>query len=173
MPVVTKVTLGDLVHRLAESYETEAPQVAEAEERLGIELPAALKELYHRSQGNSLPIHRVYIPLVHLDKIHEDEHCLNPFYGYNWIVNAEWLKSMDDLRKGSTWGDEEPFWPENLDKLIILNARDGIWTFLDYRATNQPRVCVIAQLDENWEQRCHQFSDFEEFVNSLVRVKWD
>ena len=150
--------------------------IAEAEERLGVKLPEALRTLYRRQDGGALGE-----PLVALKPDPQDcyEDWAPAFSGrYN---DLRPLRDLQTLRQVHLEhfdhcikkGEEPAEWGEGTEKIVFLDLSDGAGAALDYRLGDAPQVALI-ELDEDGAPSFKlSFADFAAFFAALRREAQD
>lgn len=135
-----------------------------AETRLGVRLPDTLRALYRTLNGGY--VGWMYVPLVPNP---------GPFYD-DWrgafSIDYSSLASLEKLRTVaehySDFTDDPEDLPANAAHLVVLQARYGDMTLLDYSAGPRPRVLIV-----NYDKPAGQdpvdvvFDDFDAFFAAL------
>lgn len=138
--------------------------IAAAETRLGVRLPDTLRELYRKLNGGY--VGWLYVPLVPKPApVHEDWRGV-------FSIDYSSLASLDKLRTVAEhyldFTDDPEDVPANAEHLIVLQARYGDMTLLDYSAGPRPRVLIV-----NYDKAPGQdpvdlvFDDFDQFFAAL------
>jgi hypothetical protein len=148
--------------------EASEEMIAAAEDRLAVRLPDTLRALYHIMDGGY--VGRLYVPL-------KDEP--GPRYE-DWrgafSIDYSSLAALDGLRTVAAhyadFTDDPADLPEHADRLVVLQARYGDMTLLDYSRGPQPRVLLV-----DYDRAAGAgpidaaFEDFDAFFRALRRER--
>ncbi|MGJ7575096.1 SMI1/KNR4 family protein [Variovorax sp. RB2P76] len=141
-------------------------EIATAEERIGFRLPESLRALYRMLDGGY--VGTLYVPLktdpgpVYDDwrgAFSIDYSSLSPLTGLR-TVRAHYEDFTDDP-------DDMP---THADKLLVLQARYGDMTLLDYSRPGEPQVSIV-DFDRNGDLADISFESFDDFFLALRRPK--
>lgn len=150
-------------------------KIAEAEARLGVELPDSLRALYRVQNGGSLS--ELCIPLTDKGPALQFSDVLTPFSGHNDLRPTEWLESAWDTFL--SFGDPEdketygPLFSNGTDRMIVLSQWYRETLFLDYNLPGEPRVGFVDFDTDDWTERVHYWPDFSSFYGALRRFTSD
>jgi hypothetical protein len=145
-------------------------KIIEAETRLGVRLPVALRELYFVQNGGS--VNSVCVPKPGIAMPHRFDDVIMPFSGYDDLYPTENIRSVHQAI--SDYADPEAEaerFPENCQRMLILAQWYRETLFLDYRGGPDPKVGFVDLDDDGWAERCVWWADFETFFASLRHYK--
>lgn len=148
-----------------------AAMLAQTEERLGVKLPQTLREIYLIQDGGALPTY--FVP-KYLGAPKTDEGWVSAFaHDYNDLRPLAQLASLyDDYIQDfdPEYSDpaEKDAWIPSSEKLIILTARSGYGTALDYRSGPEPGVLLFDNNHSTPELK--RFETFDEFFAALREI---
>ena len=138
--------------------------IATAETRLGVRLPDTLRALYRKLNGG-------YVGWLYLPRVPNP----GPFYD-DWrgafSIDYSSLVPLDKLRTVaehySDFTDDPEDVPANAEHLIVLQARYGDMTLLDYSAGPRPRVLIVDYGKAPGQDPVDLvFDDFDQFFAAL------
>lgn len=138
--------------------------IAAAETRLGVLLPDRLRALYRVLNGGY--VGWLYVPLVpNPGPVYDD-------WRGAFSIDYSSLASLDKLRTVaehySDFTDDPEDLPANAQDLIVLQARYGDMTLLDYSAGPRPRVLIVDYDKASGEDPVDLvFDDFDQFFAAL------
>jgi hypothetical protein len=139
--------------------------IAAAEARLGVRLPETLRALYGVMNGGY--VGWLYVPLTANPKPVYDDWRGAFSIDYSSLVPVERLRTVAEHYEDFTHDPEDV--PANADRLVILQARYGDMTLLDYSRGPAPRV-LIVDFDKMGEDPIDiAFDTFDEFFAALRR----
>lgn len=143
--------------------------ITAAEDRLGVRLPETLRALYLIMNGGY--VGWLYVPLKADPKPVYDDWRGAFSIDYSSLAPLEQLRTVADHYADFT--DDPDEIPADADHLIVLQARYGDMTLLDYSRGPQPRV-LIVDYDRADEQPVDiAFEDFDAFFAALRRDRPD
>lgn len=159
---------GGLVEKrpLAASEE----MLAAAERRLGVQLPDTLRALYRIMDGGY--VGKLYVPLKGEPGPRYDD------WRGAFSIDYSSLAALDQLRTVAEhyadFTDDPDDLPKDADRLVVLQARYGDMTLLDYSGGPEPRVLIVdydraagkGPVDATYE-------DFDTFFRALRRERDD
>lgn len=140
--------------------------IAAVEERIGFRLPESLRALYRILDGGY--VGDLYVPLKAEPAPVFDDWCGAFSIDYSSLVPLENLRTVADHYDDFTHDPEDV--PENASRLVILQARYGDMTLLDYSKPGEPRV-LIVDFDRNGDLTDIEFETFDAFFQALRRPK--
>lgn len=138
--------------------------IAAAETRLGVRLPDTLRALYRKLNGGY--VGWLYVPLVpNPGPVYDD-------WRGAFSIDYSSLASLDELRTVaehySDFTDDLEDLPANAEHLIVLQARYGDMTLLDYSVGPRPRVLIVDYDKAPGHDPVDlAFDDFDEFFAAL------
>ncbi|CAN5410893.1 hypothetical protein BH11ACT6_BH11ACT6_09090 [soil metagenome] len=138
--------------------------ISAAEMRLGVRLPDRLRALYRVLNGGY--VGWLYVPLVpNPGPVYDD-------WRGAFSIDYSSLASLDKLRTVaehySDFTDDPEDLPANAQDLIVLQARYGDMTLLDYSAGPRPRVLIVDYDKASGEDPVDLvFDDFDQFFAAL------
>lgn len=138
--------------------------IAAAETRLGVRLPDTLRALYRKLNGGY--VGWLYVPLVpNPGPVYDD-------WRGAFSIDYSSLAPLDKLRTVaehySDFTDDPEDLPANAEHLIVLQARYGDMTLLDYSAGPRPRVLIVDYDKASGEDPVDLvFEDFDQFFAAL------
>jgi SMI1 / KNR4 family (SUKH-1) len=139
--------------------------IAADEARLGIRLPETLRTLYGVMNGGH--VGWLYVPLTANPKPVYDDWRGAFSIDYSSLAPLEELRTVAEHYADFT--DDPDDIPSNADRLVILQARYGDMTLLDYSQGPEPRV-LIVDFDKMGEDPIDiAFDTFAEFFAALRR----
>lgn len=139
-----------------------------AEARLGVRLPDMLRALYGRMNGGY--VGWLYVPLKRdAGPFHDDWRGAFSI-DYSSLATLAELRTVAEHYEDFTHDPEDV--PAGADKLVVLQARYGDMTLLDYTRGPQARV-LIADFDRQpgVEPVDIAFESFDDFFAALRRVR--
>lgn len=142
--------------------------IAAAEARLGFSLPDTLRALYGRMNGGY--VGWLYVPLKRdAGPFHDDWRGAFSI-DYSSLATLAELRTVAEHYEDFTHDPEDV--PAGADKLVVLQARYGDMTLLDYTRGPQARV-LIADFDRQpgVEPVDIAFESFDHFFAALRRVR--
>ena len=143
--------------------------IAAAEERLGVRLPETLRALYRIMNGGY--VGWLYVPLKADPKPVYDDWRGAFSIDYSSLAPLERLRTVAEHYADFT--DDPDEIPADADRLIVLQARYGDMTLLDYSRGPQPRV-LIGDYDRVDEDPVDiAFENFDTFFAALRRDRPD
>lgn len=148
-----------------------AAMIAQAEARLGVALPPSLRDIYSLQDGGGLPIY--YVPkFAAAPKVYS--HWVTAFADdYNDLKPLAQLSTLHDHYMeyfDPEYSDpaEKETWLRGADKLVVLTARTGYGTALDYRKGETPGVLLFDNNADSPELM--HFDSFDAFMAALHEV---
>lgn len=139
-------------------------QIAATEARLGVVLPALLRQLYLRHDGGF--VGDLYVPRT------ADPRPLHDDWRGAFSIDYSSLAPLEDLRSVADhyadFTDDEDEVPDEAARRIVLQARYGDMTLLDYSQGTIPRV-LIVNYDKAGDPIDITFESFETFFAALRR----
>jgi hypothetical protein len=145
--------------------------IAEAERRLGKQLPEGLRRIYRVQNGGSvggLAIAKVADPRPVYDDWFE------PFSGYSDLLPLEKLRTVHDSvtdYADPDDPDQADSFPDGAAERVVLAQWYRETLFLDYRLPGEPRVGFTNFDDDDAEQKTIWFADFDAFFALLRRTE--
>lgn len=139
--------------------------IVAAEERLGIRLPETLRSLYGVMNGGY--VDWLYVPLKADPKPVYDDWRGAFSIDYSSLAPLEKLRTVTDHYHDFT--DDPDEIPAGADHLVILQARYGDMTLLDYSRGPQPRVLLVDYDKYGGDPIDIVFDDFDTFFAALRR----
>lgn len=143
-----------------------------AEDRLGVQLPQTLRQLYLLQDGGALPPY--FVPQYDgAPKTHEnwssafadDYNDLRPLAQLKTLYD-DYMEYFDPEYSDPTAKED---WLPSPEKLVILTARTGYGTALDYRKGPEPGVLLF---DNNLnEPELKRFETFDAFMTDLREIQ--
>lgn len=139
-------------------------RIAEAEQRLGVRLPETLRKLYRIMDGG-------YVGWMHVALKGDPRPLYEDWRGafsidYSSLAPLRRLTTVAAHYEDFTHEPEEV--PTDAEHMIILQARYGDMTLLDYSQGPEPRV-VIADFDKQRDPVDITFENFDTFFAALRR----
>ncbi len=146
-------------------------KIAEAQSRLGIQLPARLVEIYLHQNGGSINAICVPKPGIAQPRLYED--VITPFSGYNDLYPLEIVNSLHEAITNYADPESQPeAFPEGCERMFVLARWYSETLFLDYRQSGEPRVGFVNFEDLfNWQDRCQWWSNFDAFFAQCRHYK--
>jgi cell wall assembly regulator SMI1 len=141
-------------------------EIAAAEERIGFRLPQSLRGLYRIMNGGN--VGELYVPLKAQPGLVYDDWRGAFSIDYSSLNPLERLRTVREHYEDFT--DDPDEFPANADKLIVLQARYGDMTLLDYSEPGEPRVSIV-DFDKNGDLPDIAFDTFDDFFKALRRPK--
>lgn len=141
-------------------------EIAAAEERIGFRLPQSLRGLYHIMNGGN--VGELYVPLKAKPGPVYDDWRGAFSIDYSSLNPLERLRTVREHYEDFT--DDPDEFPANADKLLVLQARYGDMTLLDYSKPGEPRVSIV-DFDKNGDLPDIAFDTFDDFFKALRRPK--
>jgi hypothetical protein len=141
--------------------------IVAAEERLGVRLPEKLRQLYGVMNGGY--VDWLYVPLTADPKPVYDDWRGAFSIDYSSLVPVEKLRTVTEHYNDFTHDPDEI--PADADRLIILQARYGDMTLLDYSRGPEPRVLIVDYDKYNEDPLDIAFDDFDSFFAALRRQR--
>jgi SMI1 / KNR4 family (SUKH-1) len=135
------------------------------EERLGVRLPEKLRRLYGVMNGGY--VDWLYVPLTADPKPVYDDWRGAFSIDYSSLVPVEKLRTVTEHYNDFT--DDPDEIPADADNLIVLQARYGDMTLLDYSRGPEPRVLLVDYDKYNEDPIDIVFDDFDSFFAALRR----
>jgi SMI1 / KNR4 family (SUKH-1) len=141
-------------------------EIAIAQERIGFRLPESLRALYRMLDGGY--VGTLYVPLkTNPGPVYDD---------WRGAFSIDY-SSLNPLKKLRTvrahyedFTDDPDDMPAHADKLLVLQARYGDMTLLDYSRPGEPRVSIV-DFDKNGDLADITFESFDDFFLALRRPK--
>lgn len=140
--------------------------ISEAERRIGFQLPKGLRELYRVLDGGY--VGELYVPLKAAPEPVYDEWRGAFSIDYSSLCPLKKLRTVREYYEDFT--DDPDDMPANADKLLVLQARYGDMTLLDYSRPGEPRVSIV-DFDRNGDLTDVEFETFSDFFQALRRPK--
>jgi len=144
-------------------------KIAEAEARLGLQLPEGLRAIYRLHNGGSIAdVCIIKDGVEGTDLRHED--ILTPFSGYNDLNPLEQLVTARDSFLDFASPDEDiyaPLFEGGTDKMIVLAQWYRETLFLDYNQPGEPRVGFTDFDNDDWQNHTQYWSNFGTFFAAL------
>ncbi|BBY50459.1 hypothetical protein MARA_39270 [Mycolicibacterium arabiense] len=138
--------------------------IAAAETRLGVRLPDTLRALYRVLNGGY--VGWLYVPLVPNPRPVYDDWRGAFSIDYSSLASLETLRTVAEHYADFTHDPEDL--PENAEHLIVLQARYGDMTLLDYSGGPPPRVLLVNYDKAPGEDPVDlAFDDFDQFFAAL------
>ena len=139
--------------------------IAEAEERLGVRLPVTLRKLYRIMNGGY--VGSLYVPLKADPKPVYDDWRGAFSIDYSSLAPLERLRTVAEHYADFTDDPDEV--PAGADSLVILQARYGDMTLLDYSGGPEPRVLIVDYDKSGDDPIDIAFDTFDAFFGALRR----
>ena len=138
--------------------------IAAAETRLGVHLPDTLRALYRVLNGGY--VGWLYVPLVpNPGPVYDDWRGAFSI-DYSSLASLDTLRTVAEHYSEFTHDPEDV--PKNAEHLIVLQARYGDMTLLDYSVGPQPRVLIVNYDKTPGEDPVDlAFDDFDQFFVAL------
>lgn len=152
-------------------FAANAAMIAEAEARLGFRLPEGLKQIYARRDGGY--VGALYAPRVKTPSQSYDDWRGAFAIDYSSLRPLEKLATVAEHYENFTHDEDEV--PKDADRLVILEARYGDMTLLDYSRTDQNPPVLLVDFDKHGgaDPVDLRFPDFDAFLAALRRdVMW-
>ncbi len=143
--------------------------IAAAEERLGVRLPETLRALYRIMNGGY--VGWLYVPLKADPKPVYDDWRGAFSIDYSSLAPLEQLRTVAEHYADFT--DDPDEIPADAENLVVLQARYGDMTLLDYSRGPQPRVLIVDYDRAAEEPVDIAFEDFDAFFAALRRDRPD
>ncbi|MBB4003216.1 SMI1/KNR4 family protein [Aurantimonas endophytica] len=140
-----------------------AAEIEETETRFGVHLPEELRQLYRISNGGY--VGEMYVPAKPRPWPHNDWRGAFSI-DYSSLAPLEKLRTVEEHY--NDWTDDPDEIPADASRLIVLQARYGDMTLLDYDAGPEPRV-LLVDFDGNGNLKDVAFDDFDSFFEQLRR----
>ena len=138
--------------------------IAAAETRLGVRLPDTLRALYRKLNGGY--VGWLYLPLVPNPGPFYDDWRGAFSIDYSSLAPLDKLRTVAEHYSDFTHDPEDL--PANAEHLIVLQARYGDMTLLDYSAGPRPRVLIVDYDKAAGEDPVDLvFEDFDQFFAAL------
>lgn len=138
--------------------------IAAAETRLGVRLPDTLRALYRKLNGGY--VGWLYLPLVPNPGPFYDDWRGAFSIDYSSLAPLDKLRTVAEHYSDFTHDPEDV--PANADHLIVLQARYGDMTLLDYSAGPPPRVLIVDYDKAPGQDPVDlAFDDFDRFFAAL------
>lgn len=141
-------------------------QLAATEERLGFRLPESLRALYRMLDGGY--VGTLYVPLK------ADPRPVYDDWRGAFSIDYSSLSALKDLRTVRAHYEDFTHDPDDMpahaDTLVVLQARYGDMTLLDYSRPGEPRVSIV-DFDRNGDLADITFETFDAFFRALRRPK--
>lgn len=143
--------------------------ITAAETRLGVALPQALRQLYRIMNGGH--VGPLYVPRKEAPRPVYDDWRGAFSIDYSALAPVERLRTVAEHYDDFT--DDPDEIPDGADRLVILQARYGDMTVLDYANRARPRV-LITDFDRfDGDPIDVAFDDFDAFFAALRRPRDD
>lgn len=141
-------------------------EIAIAEERIGFRLPESLRALYRMLDGGY--VGTLYVPLkIAPGPVYDD-------WRGAFSIDYSSLSPLKNLRTVRAHYEDFTHDPDDMpahaDKLLVLQARYGDMTLLDYSRPGEPRVSIV-DFDRNGDLADITFETFDDFFQALRRPK--
>jgi len=142
--------------------------LAATEARLGFRLPDTLRQLYGRMNGGY--VGWLYVPLKRdAGPFHDDWRGAFSI-DYSSLAAVEKLRTVAEHYEDFTHEPEDV--PAGADQLVVLQARYGDMTLLDYTRGPQARVLIVDfDRQSGVEPVDIAFENFDDFFAALRRVR--
>ncbi|WP_431113109.1 SMI1/KNR4 family protein [Variovorax paradoxus] len=141
-------------------------QVAAAEDRIGFSLPEGLRALYRMLDGGY--VGALYVPLKSDPGPVFDDWRGAFSIDYSSLCPLKALRTVRAHYEDFT--DDPDDMPAQADKLLVLQARYGDMTLLDYAQPGEPRVRIV-DFDRHGDVPDLSFESFDAFFQALRRPK--
>ncbi|MGJ7573587.1 SMI1/KNR4 family protein [Variovorax sp. RB2P76] len=141
-------------------------EIAAAEERTGFRLPESLRALYRMLDGGY--VGALYVPLkMDPGPVYDD-------WRGAFSIDYSSLSPLKNLRTVRAhyedFTDDPDDMPAHADTLLVLQARYGDMTLLDYSRPGDPQVSIV-DFDRNGDLADISFESFDDFFLALRRPK--
>ena len=141
-------------------------EIAAAEERIGFRLPQGLRALYRMLDGGY--VGALYVPLkMDPGPVHDD-------WRGAFSIDYSSLSPLKNLRTVRAhyedFTDDPDDMPAQADTLLVLQARYGDMTLLDYSRSGEPQVSIV-DFDRHGDLADITFETFDAFFRALRRPK--
>jgi hypothetical protein len=143
--------------------------IAATEERLGVRLPETLRALYRIMDGGY--VGWLYVPLKADPKPVYDDWRGAFSIDYSSLAPLEGLRTVAEHYADFT--DDPDEIPADADHRVVLQARYGDMTLLDYSPGHQPRVLIVDYDRSDEDPVDIAFEDFDAFFTALRRDRPD
>lgn len=177
----TGIALTDIVDHRGDRpkrtpKEASDAMIMQAEQRLAVALPETLRTLYKIQDGGALPTYYVPIedgvPQIYdkwITAFADDYNDLKP------LDQLEILQDSYDEYYDPEYSDEsaKDHWIPGADKLVILAARTGYGTALDYRKGPDPGVLLYDHDNVPGKMEIMIFESFDAFFSALREIDSD
>ena len=175
-PNYTRTALVDVVDHQgakpvrAPKWASEA-MIAQTEARLGVKFPQTLRDIYMLQNGGGLPVY--YVPKYEgaphtyddwVSAFADDYNDLRPL-GQLKTLHDDYMEYFDPDYDDPAQKDE---WLRGAEHLVILTARTGYGTALDYRGGGEPGVLLFDNNRDAPELK--RFDNFDAFLAALREV---
>ena len=154
---------GEVVER--QPLAAREDMIAAAEERLGVRLPDTLRTLYGVMNGGS--VGWLHVPMKADPKPVYDDWRGAFSIDYSALAPLKELRTVAEHYEDFTHDPEDV--PANADRLVILQARYGDMTLLDYSTGTEPRVLIVDYDKYEDDPIDIAFDDFDTFFAALRR----
>ncbi|MEM9055347.1 MAG: SMI1/KNR4 family protein [Pseudomonadota bacterium] len=144
-------------------------KIAEAEARLGVKLPEALRAIYRLQNGGSLAKICILKEGAEGPDLRHEE-IITPFSGYNDLHPLELLETARESFLDFASPDEDmyaPLFEGGTDKMIVLAQWYRDTLFLDYNQPGEPRVGYTDFDNDDWQNHTQYWLDFGTFLAAL------
>lgn len=141
-------------------------EIAAAEERIGFRLPESLRALYRMLDGGY--VGALYVPLkMDPGPVYDD-------WRGAFSIDYSSLSPLQNLRTVRAhyedFTDDPEDMPAHADTLLVLQARYGDMTLLDYSRPGEPRVSIV-DFERSGDLADITFETFDAFFQALRRPK--
>lgn len=140
-----------------------AEEITQVEARLGVRLPDGLRRLYGIMDGGY--VGEMYVPASSLPLPHNDWRGAFSI-DYSSLVPLKALRTVEEHY--NDWTDDSEDIPKGAEKLIVLQARYGDMTLLDYNDGPEARV-LLVDFEKNGDMKDVAFDNFDRFFEQLRR----
>ncbi|RYX93645.1 MAG: SMI1/KNR4 family protein [Comamonadaceae bacterium] len=156
---------GDRINKVA--YAASEAEIQATEKRLGVVLPETLRRIYAVRNGGY--VGPLYAPRVAAPRPMFDDWCGAFSPDYSSLRSVQKLETVATSYEAfDTGGDDVP---ADADRLVILEARYGDMTLLDYtKSDREPAVRLVDFDCDDHVSMC--FASFDDFLGALRRDRW-
>jgi cell wall assembly regulator SMI1 len=157
---------GDRVEKAPCAAEESA--IVAAETRLGIRLPETLRRIYARRNGG-------YVGHLVAPRVAAPRPMFDDWRGafapdYSSLRPVERLETLASSYADLDTDPEDV--PADAARLVILQARYGDMTLLDYTKSDRDPAVLLVDYDSGNDPVDMRFADFDTFLEALRRDRW-
>lgn len=158
---------GDRVEKAP--YAADEAAIVTAETKLGVRLPDTLRRIYAMRNGGY--VGHLVAPRVAAAKPVFDDWRGAFAPDYSSLRAVERLETVASSYENVDVEPEDV--PANAARLVILQARYGDMTLLDYTTSDRDPEVLLVDYDSGNDPVDVRFADFDAFLAALRRDRWD